>query len=195
MLLATGCEVDSQPVDSGQLAAPSGARVVRWVGAVEQSDVHVAMLVAPGKARLFFCGGTETYASTTRWFNIAFDGGEHVDFEEDTWRVHAHLAGGNVAGEVELGDGVTRWFEAKPVAPGTLAGLYEGKATCGRVGLIVTQASRDALPTAQGACAGSTTQPITVVAPLREEAGQIAVQAPAAADATLLLSAAAIDPL
>jgi hypothetical protein len=53
---ATGPELQ----DAGQLEAPSKPRMVRWVGAVEDSDVRAAILVGSGKARLFFCGGAES---------------------------------------------------------------------------------------------------------------------------------------
>jgi hypothetical protein len=182
-------EPSTKPAE--QQEAPSRPRIVRWVGEVEDSDVRVAILVGPGKARLFFCGGAESYATTTRWFNLGFDGGEHIDFDEDTWRVHAHIAGGNVAGEVELGDDVTRWFTAEPIAPGTIAGLYEGKSDCGTIGLIVSQASSDSPPTAQGACSGLSVTPVTAVAPIRADGGKIAVQTPDA----LLLEAATLEPL
>jgi len=187
--------LDASTQDAGQLEAPSKPRMVRWVGAVEDSDVRVAILVGPGKARLFFCGGAESYATATRWFNVGFDGGEHIDFHEDTWRVHAHIAFGNVSGEVELGDDVTRRFSAEQVAPGTIAGLYEGKSDCGVIGLIVAQDSTDSPPTAQGACSGLSVAPVTAVAPIRAEAGKIPVQMTGGGDSALMLQAATLEPL
>jgi hypothetical protein len=125
---------------------------------------------------LYFCGGELSYATTTRWFELGFDGGEHVDFTEDTWRVHAHLAGGRLAGEVRLGDEVTRWLSAEPVTSDTVAGLYEGKSSCGRVGLIITQNNKAMPPSAQGACTGTTVQPVTPDTPLSLESGAIKVR-------------------
>jgi hypothetical protein len=50
---ADGTErLDLSTQAAGQLEAPSSPRMVRWVGAVEDSDVRVAILVGPGKARL-----------------------------------------------------------------------------------------------------------------------------------------------
>jgi hypothetical protein len=203
-LLFGGCEAGAEPEsptipDSGDLEeSPSGVGLVRWVGAVEDTDVRFALLAGRGKARLYFCGGAESYATATRWFDIAFDGGEHVDFQEQDWRVHAHLVGGGVNGEVELGDGVKRMVHAERVVPGTLAGLYEGHADCGRLGLVVTQAAADTLPTAQGACADTTAQPIqqvSAIEPINAEAGKIRVRKPGDGDATLLLQAATLEPL
>lgn len=203
VLLLSGCGDDSKlrgpsTADSGHLEEPGSVRILRWVGTVEETDVRVAILVGAGKARLYFCGGAESLATASRWFNIGFDGGEHLEFEEANWRVHAHLIGGGVSGEVELGDHVTRMFHAEFIAPGTLAGLYEGKADCGRVGLIVSQANADVLPTAQGACSdskGVTIQQVSPIAPIHAEAGKIPARAPGEGDATLLLRAATLEPL
>jgi hypothetical protein len=57
---------------------------LRWVGAIEQTDVRVAVIAGSGKVRLFFCGGAESYATATRWFDVGWNGGEHIDFTEDT---------------------------------------------------------------------------------------------------------------
>lgn len=202
-LLAGGCGDDTEPtspheLDSGRLETP-GSVVGRWLGAVKETDVRVAVLAGRGKARLFFCGGAESYATATRWFNVAYDGGEHIDFEEDAWRIHAHLTLGGLIGEVQLGDDVTRSVYADEIKPATLAGLYEGKADCGRLGLIVTQAAKDAQPTAQGACTNTTGEPpqrVDPIAPITSEGGKIRVRTPSGGgDATLLLQAAALEPL
>ncbi len=204
-LWAAGCGDGTAPAgrgDGGSRHIADARRVtpLRWVGAVEETDVRVAVLAGPGKARVFFCGGTESYADATRWFNVFYDGGEHLEFEEDAWKIHAHLTLGGLVGEVELGDGVTRSVLADEIVePSTLAGLYEGTADCGRLGLIVTQATKDAPPTAQGACTNSTGNPplqIQPIAPLTSEAGKIRVRTPGGGgDATLLLQPAALEPL
>jgi hypothetical protein len=113
--------------------------------------------------------------------------------------MHAHLTLGGLIGEVELGDDVTRSVLAEEVEPSTLAGLYEGKADCGRLGLIVTQATKDAAPTAQGACTntkGKPPQQVKPIAPITSEAGKIRVHTPGGGgDATMLLQPAALEPL
>jgi hypothetical protein len=203
-LLAGGCGDEPDPgsprePDSGSLEVPDSAGVVRWVGAVEETDVRVAVLAGRGKARLYFSGGAESYATATRWFNVEYDGGEHIEFEEDSWRIHAHLTLGGLIAEVQLGDDVTRKLNAAEVEPGTLAGLYEGKADCGRLGLIVTQAAKDTRPTAQGACTnttGKSLQRVDPIAPITSERGKIRVLTPGGSgDETLLLQAAALEPL
>ena len=172
---------------------------MRWVGAVEETDVRVAVIAGRGKARLFFSGSAESYATATRWFNLEYDGGEHLEFEEDTWRLHAHLTLGGLVGEVQLGEDITRSVQAAELESRTLAGLYEGKADCGRLGLIVAQATKDAPPTAQGACtnaAGVTTQRVNPIVPISSEAGKIRVRMPGGSgDETVLLQPATLEPL
>ena len=210
-LLSVACEgplKSDEPIEN-HVGQDSGARAIDevmpspnrsrycWVGSVDQTDVRVALLVGTGKARLFFCGGAGSYATTTRWFDIAYDGSEHIDFTEQAWRIHAHLFGTRFTGKVVLGDGVERSLDADRTSAETLAGLYEGTAECGRLGLIVTQATPDAVPASQGACtsdSGAPIQQVDAVAPLAAEAGKIRVHLPSADDATLLLQAATVDP-
>ena len=203
-LLAAGCEDATAPAGpgdggSGHITDARSVTLVRWIGAVEDTDVRVAVLAGSGKARVYFCGGAESYADATRWFDVSYDGGEHLEFEDDDWRIHAHLTLGGLIGEVELGDGVTRSVLADEIVePSSLAGLYEGTADCGRLGLIVTQATKDALPTAQGACTNSTgklPQQVEAIAPITSEAGKIRVRTPGGrGDATLLLQPATLEP-
>lgn len=198
-LLTAACTDDAEPStpDGGSLREPASPAKLRWVGAVDDSDVRVAMIAGGGKARLYFCGGPSTYARATHWFNIDYDSGEHVEFEQDNWRIHAHLLLDGMSGEVDGVDDSTRTFRATLVTPSSLAGLYEGKADCGRVGVIVTQPNKGAAPSAQGACTSSTGKPPQPVEPIVPEAGSIEVRArtPGGGDATLLLRAAALEPL
>jgi hypothetical protein len=184
---------------AGQLAVAGSVGPVRWVGAVEETDVRVAVIAGGGKARVYFCGGAESYTAATRWFNVFYDGGEHLEFEEDGWTIHAHLTLGGLIGEVELGDEVTRSVRADEIERSALAGLYEGKADCGRLGLIVTQATKGEPPTAQGACTNTTGKPpqqVQPIAPITSEAGKIRVRTPGGGDdETLLLQPAALEPL
>lgn len=199
---AAGCGDDTAPAGprggtSGQLSAERSASPLRWVGAVEQTDVSVAVLAGAGKARVYFCGGAQSSAASTRWFDFPYDGGEHIEVEQDSWRIHVHLTLRGLVGEVELGDQVTRSVQASKVDPSTLAGLYEGTADCGRVGLIVTQATKSAPPTATGACTSTNGKPprqVQPVAPITSEAGEIRVQVSGEGN-TLLLRPAGLEPL
>jgi hypothetical protein len=194
LALAAGCAdeaVVATPTDAGASPEAASVRVIRWVGAIEETDVSVAAIVGAGKARLYFCGGADSYLTATRWFELQFNG-EHLEFQDDSWRIHAHLTAGGVLGEVErTGDGV-RMFNARAFEPTTIAGLYEGKADCGHLGLIVTQATRNDAPTAQGCCVGETTQQVNAVSPIALHDGKIMVQT---RDGVALLRAATLQPL
>jgi hypothetical protein len=89
-----------------------------------------------------------------------------------------------------------RPFSARPVEKETLAGLYEGKASCGRLGLIVTQAQKNTQPSAQGACVGDDHDPeqVNPIEPIASQQGKVRVQAPGE-DASPLLGAATLTPL
>lgn len=125
-----------------------------WVGTVDDSDIRLGVAQEPDRARVFFCGGPSSYATSTRWVvtTLAADGG--FEFEDDSWRVTGELSDDAIAGKLRLGSDESHDFSASPVRKGTIAGLYEGMADCGRIGLIVSQADRDDEPSGQGACVG-----------------------------------------
>jgi hypothetical protein len=167
------------------------------VGVIEETDVRVAAIVGAGKARLFFCGGAESHLTATRWFEIAFNS-EHLEYKDDAWRIHAHLTGDGVVGEVErTGDGV-RTFKAHGFERATIAGLYEGRAECGHLGVIVTQSTKNDAPTAQGACvaaSGAPSQQVDAIAPIALVDGKLMVRTPGSVAGTLMLEAATLEPL
>lgn len=76
--------------------------------------------------------------------------------------------------------------------------LYEGLADCGRIGLIVTQATAYDVPTAQGACTGADAEPaqrVNPIEPIHSEQGKIRVQTPGRDAETMLLQLADLQPL
>ncbi|HKU41887.1 MAG TPA: hypothetical protein VJR89_27205 [Polyangiales bacterium] len=140
--------------DAGQDAA---APVLQyWVGAVEDSDIRLGVAEQGERARLFFCGGPKSYETSTRWVvvDLAADGGG-FELDDGDWQIAGTLGDDALRGKVRIGSGDARSFAARPTSDDTLAGLYEGMADCGRVGLIVTQAERSDEPTGQGACVGT----------------------------------------
>jgi hypothetical protein len=143
-----GCGDDSEPKEA-EIDLP---RV--WVGEVADSDVRVGLTFEDGRTNVFFCGGARSLATSTRWFSgdALLDDG--LSFTEAGWSVNASVDGSSVVGTVEPGGtGALDWV-AREIAPETSAGLYEGEAPCGKLGLIVTQASKDDEPSGQGACMG-----------------------------------------
>jgi hypothetical protein len=163
--------------DAGEDASTPALRY--WVGAVEDSDIRLAVREESDRARVFFCGGPSSYASATRWLvrELAADGGFVID--EDGWQGSGKLSDDEIAGELKLGSEPSRDFSATPVREGTIAGLYEGLSDCGRIGLIVTQASEDDAPTGQGACVGPGHPPeqVNPILPIALDAGEIRVEA------------------
>jgi hypothetical protein len=139
--LALGCSGDPEP---------STKRV--WVGEVTGTDIKVALADRGGGATaLFFCGGDESYMTSTRWFAEGADLAEPFAFKDNGWSVEGALKDNRASGSVES-EGVTRSWAAAAANYSTISGLYEGTGPCGKLGLIVTQKSPKDEPTGQGAC-------------------------------------------
>jgi hypothetical protein len=190
-----GTHADSRPtVDAG--AESNMDEPGRWVGEVADSDVRVGIVADSSRARLFFCGGADSYATATRWFALDIVDGA-VQFADDSWHVRAGMEPTRVSGTVERDDGVERAFSAELIAPETLAGLYEGQAACGRLGLIVVQSSRSSPVRAQGACVGPGHAPeqVNPILPIAQDMGAISVEAPGEENVTARLPALQLPPL
>lgn len=144
---AAGCAGDESP----RRAEPSPRA---WVGEVQGTDIKVALADRGDSVALFFCGGDDSYTDSTRWFSEGALLGEPFSFTEDGWSIDGgideRVFSGSLKTDIETD--IARNWMAEPVAPGTVAGLYEGDAPCGKLGLIVTQATVDDAPTGQGAC-------------------------------------------
>ncbi len=88
----------------------------------------------------------------TRWFaedalpNAAFS------FTNGGWTVDGAIEKGVASGSVQTETDAVRGWTAAGVDPRTIAGLYAGVAPCGKLGLIVTQATPDDEPSGQGTC-------------------------------------------
>jgi hypothetical protein len=174
-----GAERDSGASEAGGDGGEAlvAASIERLVGTVSESDIRVAAVVEDARARLFFCGGPSSYATSTRW--IVADVGEdgEIEFDDAGWVVHGTLNRGGLAGTLEQND-AKRSFSAVRVTADTIAGLYEGTADCGRVGLIVSQPDRDSDPQGQGACVGEGHPPeqVNPILPVSLEDGAIPVK-------------------
>jgi hypothetical protein len=123
-----------------------------WVGEVEDSDIKVALAERDGNFTLFFCGGDDSFMTNTHWFaedalpNAAFS------FTDGGWSVNGAVKKGVASGSVQTETDTARGWTAARVDPTTIAGLYAGVAPCGKLGLIVTQATADDEPSGQGTC-------------------------------------------
>jgi hypothetical protein len=168
---------DASEADSGDAAALESS-IERLVGTVDDSDIRLGAVIENGtRARLFFCGGPSSYTTATRWIilPLAADGGFELD--DGGWKVHGTRSRAALTGTVEQ-NGESRRFSALKSANGTIAGLYEGAADCGRVGLIVAQPDSSSDPVAQGACVGDGHPPeqVNPILPVSLESGAIRVK-------------------
>jgi len=150
--LTLGCSGDPEP----------DPRV--WVGELEGTDVKVAVADKGGGAMvLFFCGGDDSYTTHTRWFPEGVLRAKPFSFSEEDWRVEGSIKGNLASGEASSDLFPSRAWSATAGNSSTIAGLYEGAAPCGKLGLIVTQRSPSDAPSGQGAC-------------LRMEGGRVVVE-------------------
>ncbi|MET0387782.1 MAG: hypothetical protein ABW321_17555 [Polyangiales bacterium] len=196
LLCCSDSDSDKTPASSVRVDAGSDDAPERFVGDVDDSDVRVAVVTDRQRARLFFCGGMQSVASATHWFNVDLDGDE-VDAEEQGFKLHARFADDTVEGEITgPSDGDARSFTLAPVAKGTIGGLYEGKGECGRIALIASQSNEDAEVEGQGACVGPgrTPEQVNPITPIALQQGGVPVESPGAGD-TVILQPAGLTPL
>lgn len=165
---------DGGPADA---ALDASTEPLRLVGAVEDSDIRLGAVVEGRRARLFFCGGDSSYETATRWIVVDLDADGRFDYDDLGLRATGRLRSESLDGQWSAGD-EQHAFEASPIRADTLAGLYEGTAECGRIGLIVTQSAADDEPSAQGACVGPGHLPKQVhpILPVALEDGEIRVE-------------------
>ncbi|HKQ68156.1 MAG TPA: hypothetical protein VJT73_02390 [Polyangiaceae bacterium] len=175
------------------VTATASSRV--FTGDVPGTDVRIGIIAADRHARFFFCGGPSSYATMTRWLPADIDAAHKLTLQvpgTETWTLEGEVGDGEVVGSVDMGNAMARAFRATPVLQGTIAGLYEGTAPCGKLGLILLQKAVDATPVGQGACIGSTTiEQVNPLAPIiRASDGTIRVSVGALAEEAQVRAAA-----
>jgi hypothetical protein len=128
---------------------------------------------------MFFCGGTSSYQTMTRWVTADIDAAHQLSIPADagpTWALQGKVTDAEVTGSVDMGDAVLRAFRATIVSERTISGLYEGTASCGRLGLIVVQPTPDTTAVGQGACVGPVLEQVNPLEPIvRDPDGAIRV--------------------
>jgi hypothetical protein len=144
-VFALGCSAEAQP--GASQSSPSV-----WVGAVQGTEVKVALVDRNGAVELFFCGGPDSYATKTRWFAEGAMRADPFSFTSGGWTVEGVVREGGASGSVQAASDAPAEWTATVADPATIAGLYEGDAPCGKLGLIVTQLTAEDEPTGQGAC-------------------------------------------
>ncbi len=163
----------------GEERDASEPELLRLAGEVEGTDVAVGAVVDRlRQARIFFCGGPTSYETATRWVTAEIDRDGSYAYEGDGWRVRGTIETDRLTGTLERTGEQSRAFRAEAAREGTLAGLYEGEADCGRLGLIVLQPTAAAEAEGQGACVGAGHLPeqVNPILPISLEGGEIRVQ-------------------
>ncbi len=139
--LTLGCSGDPEPEPSV------------WVGELRGTDVKVALAdKGDGAMVLFFCGGDESYATGTHWSSEGVLRTKPFSSSEGDWTVEGAIKGNVASGKASSDLLPSRSWTATSGDSSTIAGLYEGSAPCGKLGLIVTQRTVGDAPSGQGAC-------------------------------------------
>jgi hypothetical protein len=135
--------------------SPTGT-TQQFVGAVEDSNVLVGLVVTDGKALLFFCGKGDTLTTQTHWMHGSVTVGQAFSLTDGT----ASATGAAVAGDAvthlsgtfqESASAKSLAWSADLATGSDLAGVYTDQLSQGLVALIVVQPTSSATPTAQGA--------------------------------------------
>ncbi len=162
--------------DAGDAGGPPPAAPQTYVGAIDNTDAAAALVSANGSTLLFFCGGSKSVATLTHWMRGAVTvDGPFTLTDGPAWTARGQPDGnGGLSGMIDLGgtQPPLTW-SLRPVAPGTLEGLYDAQAAGGLPTLIVTQSMSATPPAGQGAfkLAGTIEQVVPLM-PIAWIAGQ-----------------------
>jgi hypothetical protein len=136
------------PADANSAAAngngsTNGLTRLSFVGEVTGADMAVGVVQEAGRIAIFFCGGPANFAEDTHWFRSAgrLDGRVYSIAQADGWTVRYVGNGNRVRGTVAHDGKPALFWAATPVTPGTLEGLYDGRAYDGLAGLVVRKAA------------------------------------------------------
>jgi hypothetical protein len=156
-----------------------------YTGELTDTDARVGIIATEHHARVFFCGGPSTYQTMTRWVTGDVDAAHKLSLPPspidaaiiERWVLQGTVADAEVNGSIDMGDAMPHAFHATIVSERTISGLYEGRASCGRLGLIVQQATPDTPAIGQGACVGTTLEQVNPLDPIvRTDDGAIVVK-------------------
>jgi hypothetical protein len=178
LVTALGCDAELESSGAGLAELDAGPTHEVLVGVVEDSDVRVGVLADDARLRVFLCGGPSSYAAATHWVRADLESNGDFHFSSDELELTGTLVDGVLEAEL-VADDERAVVRAERVRDDTLAGLYEARADCGTIGLIVTQDDPDSKPTAQGACVGDGHLPdqVNPIKPIsRDSDGAISVE-------------------
>jgi hypothetical protein len=185
-------------VACGSTSPPAAPAARIFTGTVDGTDAQVAVVASARHLRVYFCGGPASYATMTHWFTLDLDpsGAAHAQADAaQTWSLDGQVGDTTATGAITIADGTRFTFATTRVSAGTIAGLYEGMAGCGKIGLIVTLPSAQAAPSGQGACITADLLPsveqVNPIRPLtRASDGTISVLVAGATDSVIVRAAA-----
>ncbi len=175
LLFALGCASCSTDDATGSGGADGTVTQETFVGAVAGTDVRLS-LVRDGEAlALFFCGGADSYATSTKWIRSSAPGPAY-DLGEGGWKATFSVEGTSATGTVDRGVGVPLAWSAALVDEAGLAGLYEAEEQDGRVGVVVTL-DEAGQPVVQGALVTATiAAQVVPIAPVERVSDRLRVQ-------------------
>ncbi len=133
---------------------------VAMTGVASGTDAVVGASASADRITVYLCGGEADVATRTHWFEGAIQSSGAIAIDTgDGWRLEGVADGEGARGVVHTPDGDLLHWSARPVEPGTVAGLYSVVSEGCRTGVVVTQGGADAEPRAQGAwCSGAGAQ-------------------------------------
>lgn len=176
---AFGCD-GAEPEPGTQLDART------LVGAVEQTDIALGVLLDGDELAIYQCGGEKSFATDTRWYRgMIGESGEsgESDGDPDAFELRtddARLVGTRTAegleGELVQADGGRHAFVLEPVADDALPGVYLAQSGGLVTGVIVREQGGEL--TAQGAScdAERVCSQVIILPPLSITSGTLAVR-------------------
>jgi hypothetical protein len=135
-----GCSSAGSDVEDGDEAddAPLTARTL--VGQVDGSDVVLGVVVDGDEVTAYACGGVDTYATHSRWFEGRFGDGDDPDafsIELEGFVLAGERSSNAIAGSLRDPDGSTHSYTVAPTAEDGLSGVYDAELDGCRTGVVL----------------------------------------------------------
>lgn len=111
------------------------------VGQLDGSDVVLGVVLSDDdEITAYACGGVDTYATHSRWFEGRFGEGDDPDafsIELEDFVLSGRRTSDAIAGSLRDPDGTTRSFTVAPTADDSLSGLYDADVDGCRTGVVL----------------------------------------------------------
>jgi hypothetical protein len=163
-----------------------------FVGPTEGTDARIALVTTGDGStyaehgqvgRVHMSGGPSSLDSLTFWGELYLGENGNLSLHpsnlglDPQYTLTAKATGDSISGTFNNAQsGPTVHFTATETAPGELAGLYEARAACGHIGVVLMPGSKAAAPDGVGSCNGSSNSEVLLEPPLNvEKDGSIVV--------------------